>query len=88
MARNRATADTMYSQLTDDEKARFRSLGQHGDGSADQRRAGEELDRRRKALGLLRAHDDGCLVHGELREAEDPVGVAEAHGVDQQEGRR
>ena len=40
----------MYSQLKDDEKARFRAWAEHGDGPADQRRPGEELDRRRPAV--------------------------------------
>ena len=30
------TVDTLYSQLSDDEKTRFRSVGRHADGSTDQ----------------------------------------------------
>ena len=44
------TEDTLYSQLSADEKARFRAWAEHADGPPDQRRPGQELDRGGKAL--------------------------------------
>ena len=41
---------SLYSQLSDDEKARFQGLGEHGDGAADQRRPDQELGGSGKAL--------------------------------------
>ena len=42
--------ESLYSKLSDEEKARFRCLGEHADGSTDQRRPGQELERVGQAL--------------------------------------